>query len=116
MIFFSANGESTAMGDDELKNLKIAPDLHKRVKAFAASHGISLQEITERSLIATMGEAAPPPASAPPAPSILDGKTKSQREALEMFAELLASGDEAELVEAVRRTIIALHRRNRASK
>jgi hypothetical protein len=98
--------------DDTLKNLKVGPALHKQVKAYAASHGISLQEMTERALLIAMESELPP---RPPAREecILTGLAEQHRKTLTALAWLLREGHEAEMVEIVRRVIAVAEKKAR---
>lgn len=56
-LFVNNNPGVSPDAAGELKNLKIDPDLHRRLKIEAATRGVSLQALTEAAL--AVGLAAP---------------------------------------------------------
>jgi hypothetical protein len=65
--------EKKVMGGSEPKNIKVGTEFHRRVKAYAAEQGESIQELAERVLRREMDGDAPAPKSE------LDGLTKDDR-------------------------------------
>jgi hypothetical protein len=77
--------------DEDLKNLKVGSELHRQFKAYAAAQGTSLQDITERALLAVMGQEIAVPAKESE-PSALDGLSRTQRDLAERYIALLRTG------------------------